>query len=43
MLAMVYALPVVFGLMVWRTYRAHRAIGGRRYEPEGKVRWEEPS
>lgn len=42
MLAMVYGVPLVFGIFVWNSYRARRAAGERSYAPEGKLRWEEP-
>lgn len=41
MLSMVFLIPVALGLLVWNSYRVQRAAGGSRFEPEGKLRWEE--
>ncbi len=42
MLAVVFGLPLVFGLLVWRSYRVARAraAAGEAYQPEGKLRWD---
>lgn len=42
MLAMVYLVPLGFALLVWNSYRARRAAGGAGFEPDGKLRWEQP-
>ncbi len=41
MLGMVFSVPVGLGLLVWNSYRAQRASGGRPFQPEGKLRWED--
>jgi hypothetical protein len=42
MLGMVFAIPVGFGFVVWRSYRAERArsAGGQSFAPVGKERWD---
>lgn len=42
MLAMVFALPTVFGLLVWSSFRKNRSrtAAGEGFAPEGKLRWE---
>lgn len=42
MLAMVFGLPVAFGLLLWRTYRsaAARAARGEELVVPGAERWE---
>ena len=42
MLAMVFAIPTVFGLLVWNSFRKNRGQRGTEAEfaPEGKLRWE---
>jgi hypothetical protein len=41
MLGMVFALPAVFGLFLWLSYRtdAARARAGQGFDPAGKRRW----
>jgi hypothetical protein len=41
MLAMVYLLPVAFGLLLWRSYRSEskRSRKGETFDPAGKLRW----
>ena len=41
MLGMVVTLPIGFGLLVWRSYRADasRARAGAAFDPAGKLRW----
>lgn len=42
MLAMVFAIPTGFGLLVWNAYRKERvrAVAGEAFAPEGKLRWD---
>ncbi|HVS18012.1 MAG TPA: hypothetical protein VMT18_05380 [Planctomycetota bacterium] len=42
MLSMVFGLPAVFGLLVWRSYRSAgaRARRGEALVPPGVERWE---
>jgi hypothetical protein len=41
MIAMVFAIPTAFGLIVWNAYRRERgrARKGEAFAPEGKLRW----
>jgi hypothetical protein len=43
MLAMVFAVPGAFGLLVWRSYRTEgrRRAGGEAIDTPGAVRWTE--
>lgn len=36
MLSVVIAIPTVFGILIWRSYRAQRE---KPFEPTGKLRW----
>ena len=42
MLGMVFGLPTVFGVLLWRTYRSAgaRALRGEPLLPPGVERWE---
>jgi len=42
MLSMVFGLPLVFGVVVWRSYRSAdaRSQRGEALVPEGAERWE---
>lgn len=42
MLSMVFGLPTVFGLVVWRSYRSAdaRTERGEELVPDGVERWE---
>jgi hypothetical protein len=41
MLGMVVAVPLGFGLVVWKSYRSERArvAAGQTFAPDGKERW----
>ena len=43
MLAMVFSLPLVFGLVVWRSYRTAdaRAARGEDVSTPGTLRWDD--